>query len=281
MPAGRTTVVATDLDGTLLRSDLTVSAYTRTVLRRLDETGVRHVIVTGRPASGCGPVFRALGYRGLAVCGQGAQVYDVDRDLLLTHTELDRAAAQAVVARLTRRVGRLHLAVVTSGPLGEFVIAPGFSRGDERELSPFRLVPNEGLWSQPIDKVLLRHDALSDWELAAEALAHCGPGLRVMHAGPGIVELLPAGFDKATGLAQVCAVLGATPSDVVAFGDMPNDVPMLQWAGHAVAMANGHPELRAVADEIAPSNDDDGVAVVLDRLLHEALPEPSTTSATG
>ncbi|MEV0694195.1 HAD family hydrolase [Streptomyces sp. NPDC050388] len=273
--------MATDLDGTLLRSDLTVSAYTRTVLRRLDETGVRHVIVTGRPASGCGFVFRALGYRGLAVCGQGAQVYDVDRDFLLTHTELDRAAAQAVVARLTRRVGRLHLAVVTSGLLGEFVIAPGFSRGDERELSPFRLVPNEGLWSRPIDKVLLRHDALSDWELAAEALAHCGPGLRVMHAGPGIVELLPAGFDKATGLSQVCAVLGATPSDVVAFGDMPNDVPMLQWAGHAVAMANGHPELRAVADEIAPSNDDDGVAVVLDRLLHEALPEPSTTSATG
>ncbi|MFF5185737.1 HAD family hydrolase [Streptomyces sp. NPDC000345] len=279
MPAGRTTVVATDLDGTLLRSDLTVSAYTQAVLRRLDQAGIRHVIVTGRPASDCGPVFRSLCYRGLAVCGQGAQVYDVDRDVLLSHTELDRDAAQAVVARLIDRVGPLRLAVVTSAPRGEFVITPGFSRGDERQLSPFRLATDEDLWSRPVDKVLLRHEALSDGELTAEALAHCGPGLTVVHAGPGIVELLPSGFDKATGLSQVCAVLGATPPEVVAFGDMPNDIPMLKWAGHAVAMANGEPEVKAVADEIAPSNDDDGVAVVLDRLLREAVSEPRPTSA--
>lgn len=113
--------------------------------------------------------------------------------------------------------------------------------------------------------MLLRHDGLSDGELAAEARLCCGPGLVVTHAGPRIVELLPAGFDKATGLSRVCEVLGAGPQEVVAFGDMPNDIPMLRWAGHGVAMANGHPDLKAVADEIAPANDQDGVAVVLGR----------------
>ncbi|MFI1357736.1 HAD family hydrolase [Streptomyces sp. NPDC020898] len=274
MSGRRPMVVATDLDGTLLRGDLTVSSYTRAMLRRLDETGIRHIIVTGRPASGCGALFRSLGYRGLAVCGQGAQIYDVDSDVLLSHAELDRGAAQAFVARLTSRIGPVHLAVVTSGPRGEFLTTSAFSRGDERELSPLPPVHSGDLWSRPIDKVLLRHDTLSDTELVAEADVCCAPGLRVTHAGPRIVELLPTGFDKATGLSRVCAVIGAAPRDVVAFGDMPNDIPMLTWAGHAFAMANGHPRLKAVADEIAPHHDEDGVAVVLDRLLRETVPEP-------
>ncbi|MFF0203393.1 HAD family hydrolase [Streptomyces sp. NPDC005017] len=260
-------MVATDLDGTLLRSDLTVSAATRGMLRRLAGRGVLHVIVTGRPASGCGSFFRTLGYRGLAVCGQGAQIYDVDRGVLLSQAELDPDAAREFLARLARRVGRLRLAVVTSGLGSEFLVAPGFSRGGEREQASFRLVGEEHLFSDPVDKVLLRHDGLSDGELAAEARLVCGPGLTVTHAGPRIVELLPAGFDKATGLSRVCEMLGAGPREVVAFGDMPNDIPMLRWAGHGVAMANGHPDLQAVADEMAPANDEDGVAVVLGRLL--------------
>ncbi|MEV0693839.1 HAD family hydrolase [Streptomyces sp. NPDC050388] len=275
MPIAGTTMVATDLDGTLLRSNLAVSAHTRRVLRRLDEKGIRHVIVTGRSASNCAPIFRALHYRGLAVCGQGAQIYDVDRDILLSQAVLDRNAAQAFVARLARRIGRLHLAVVTSGLGSEFLITPGFGRKDERVLSPFRLVEDEHLWNRAIDKVLLRHDVLTDSGLVTEASVCCGPGLKVTHAGPGIVELLPSGFDKATGLSQVCAALGVAPHEVVAFGDMPNDVPMLTWAGHAVAMANGHADVKAVADEIAPPNDQDGVATVLGRLLRETLPEPT------
>ncbi|MFF5185743.1 HAD family hydrolase [Streptomyces sp. NPDC000345] len=281
MPIAGTTVVATDLDGTLLRSDLTISAHTRSMLRHLDETGIRHVIVTGRTASNCVPFFRSLRYRGLAVCGQGAQVYDVDRDILLSQAVLDRTAAQAFVARLAGRVGRLRLAVVTSGLGSEFLVTPGFSRGDERVLLPFRLVEDDDLWNLTIDKVLLRHDVLTDSELVAEAGVCCGPGLKVTHAGPGIVELLPSGFDKATGLSQVCAALGAAPREVVAFGDMPNDIPMLTWAGHAVAMANGHADLKAVADEIAPPNDQDGVATVLGRLLRERVPEPTEARDIG
>ncbi|MFF8681067.1 HAD family hydrolase [Streptomyces sp. NPDC015237] len=268
-PHPRYRLVATDLDGTLLRGDATVSSRTRAALRRVRGAGAEHVIVTGRPARGCLPLFAALGYRGLAVCGQGAQVYDAGRRALLSATVLDSAAARAALRRLTARVGPLDLAVVTSGEDAEFVVSDGFCRGDERELAPYRTVGAAGLWDRPVDKVLLRHRTLDDGALTEAALRCAGPGLNVVHAGPGIVELLPAGFDKSTGLARVARSLGLTAEDVIAFGDMPNDIPLLRWSGHAVAMANAHPDLKAVADEIAPANDDDGVAEVLERILDQ------------
>jgi len=262
-------LVATDLDGTLLRSDGTVSPHTRATLSRLAERGIRHVIATGRPASGCGRYFDALDYRGLAVCGQGAQLYDAGRGVLRSSVGLNRDAARTVLARIAARIGSVELAVVTSGLQGEFVITEGFSQGDEHELAPFRLASAEQLWSLPIDKVLIRHHSMSDGDLVAVAARCCPPGLTVTHAGPRIVELLPTGFDKATGLSQVAEAFGIPSREVIAFGDMPNDIPMLAWAGYAVAMSNGHPELKAVADEVAPNHDEDGVAVVLDRLLGE------------
>ena len=96
-----------------------------------------------------------------------------------------------------------------------------------------------------------------------------GPELAVTHMGADCVEIGPAGIDKAAGLAWLCAHLGVDRADVVAFGDEHNDHAMLRWAGHGVAMANANEQTRALADEIAPSNVDDGVAVVIERLLAE------------
>jgi len=72
---------------------------------------------------------------------------------------------------------------------------------------------------------------------------------------------------KASGLAALAAEHGVEPGEVVAFGDMPNDLPMLAWAGHAVAVANAHPEVLAAADEVTAGNDADGVALVLERWI--------------
>jgi hydroxymethylpyrimidine pyrophosphatase-like HAD family hydrolase len=87
----------------------------------------------------------------------------------------------------------------------------------------------------------------------------------------GLVEMSAAGITKATGLALLAAEYGVQPADVVAFGDMPNDVPMLTWAGRGVAVANAHAEARDAADELTLSNVDDGVAVYLERWF----PEPA------
>jgi hydroxymethylpyrimidine pyrophosphatase-like HAD family hydrolase len=80
------------------------------------------------------------------------------------------------------------------------------------------------------------------------------------------VEVTPAGVNKATALAELAGSVGVVARDVVAFGDYPNDVPMLAWAGHGVAVANAHPDVIEIADEVTASNDEDGVALVLERL---------------
>jgi hydroxymethylpyrimidine pyrophosphatase-like HAD family hydrolase len=90
----------------------------------------------------------------------------------------------------------------------------------------------------------------------------------VTQSGLGFIEICPPGADKATGLSVVAETLGVDPADVLVFGDMPNDLPMFAWAGWArVAVANAHPTVLAAADETTLRNDDDGVAVYLDRLL--------------
>jgi hydroxymethylpyrimidine pyrophosphatase-like HAD family hydrolase len=93
-------------------------------------------------------------------------------------------------------------------------------------------------------------------------------GLSVTQAGLGYIEICPPGVTKASGLAVVAASLGVDPRDVLVFGDMPNDLPMFGWAGWSrVAVANAHPEILAIADEVTGTNDEDGVAAYLDRLL--------------
>src|SRR5262249_28579317 len=109
-------------------------------------------------------------------------------------------------------------------------------------------------------------------ELVAIATELIPPdGVTVTQAGLGYIEICPPGVTKATGLAVIADSLGVDPAEVLVFGDMPNDLPMFGWAGWSrVAVANAHPEVRAMADEITLSNDEDGVAVYLDRLLSSA-----------
>ncbi|MER6328591.1 HAD family hydrolase [Streptomyces sp. NPDC001034] len=266
-------VVATDLDGTLLRGDLSVSPRTRAALDRAAAAGARHLVVTGRPAAGCRDLLAPLGYGGIAVCGQGAQLYDVGADRLLSSATLDRDVVRTLVARIAEAAGPLALGVVTAGLSGEFLVTPGFG---ERVRHGWRLVEDaEGLWTRPVEKVLIRSRALDDDGLAALAHSVCAGRIGVTHSGEGMVELLPDGVDKASGLAEAARRLGFGAADTVAFGDMPNDIPMLAWAGHGVAMGNAHPELKRRADEIAPGNEEDGVAAVLERLF------PSNGSPAG
>ncbi len=81
------------------------------------------------------------------------------------------------------------------------------------------------------------------------------------------MEVSAVGVTKGDGLARLCGRLGVDAADVVGFGDMPNDIPMLTWAGTSYAVANAHPSVLAAADHTAPTNDDDGVATVLASLF--------------
>ncbi|MFB8130268.1 MULTISPECIES: HAD family hydrolase [Streptomyces] len=259
-------LVATDLDGTLLRSDETVSERTREALAAVTAAGAAHIVVTGRAVPWTRHILDDLGYEGLAVCGQGAQVYDAGEHRLLTSVTLDRQLAGLALAKIEAEVGPLLLAASRDGLDGEVLVGPGYRRQDgSLPVVPIRDATD--LWSAPLNKVYVQHPTLSDDELAAVAAKVAGGLVGVTVAGAGIVEILPLGLSKATGLSLAARRLGVKAADTIAFGDMPNDIPMFAWAAHSVAMANAHDELKAVADEVTSSNEEDGIAVVLERLL--------------
>ncbi|MBC9714137.1 HAD family phosphatase [Streptomyces sp. TRM66268-LWL] len=271
LPAGDTggfpyRLVATDLDGTLLRDDHTVSARTRDALKAATEAGAAHIVVTGRAVPWTRHILDDLGYEGLAVCGQGGQVYHAGEHRLLTSVTLDRQLAGLALAKIEAEVGPLSLAASRDGVDGDVLIGPGY----QAQEGPLPYVPIKSaaeLWSAPLNKLYVQHPELTDDELWAVAHRVAGELVGVTMAGAGIVELLPLGLSKATGLAVAARRLGVKKTDTIAFGDMPNDVPMFGWAAHGVAMANAHEELKAVADEVTLSNEDDGIAVVLEGLL--------------
>jgi len=93
-------------------------------------------------------------------------------------------------------------------------------------------------------------------------------GVETTHSGgAGLIELSAAAVTKAGALAELCRRWGVTAEEVIAFGDMPNDGPMLRWAGQSWAVANAHPEARAAATDVTASNDEDGVARILEGLF--------------
>ncbi|WP_333736800.1 HAD family hydrolase [Streptomyces sp. IBSBF 2806] len=258
-------LIATDLDGTLLRSDESVSRRTRDALAAATAAGAAHIVVTGRGVPWTRHILDDLGYDGLAVCGQGAQVYDAGSHRLLTSVTLDRQLAGVALAKIESEVGPLHLAASRDGLDGDVLVGPGYAITGTLPATPF--TDASDLWSAPLNKIYIQHPELSDDALAEAARQAAGGFVTVAMAGAGIVELLPLGLSKATGLSLAARRLGLKAAETIAFGDMPNDIPMFAWAAHGVAMANAHQELRAVADEVTSSNEDDGIAEVLERFL--------------
>ena len=258
-------LIATDLDGTLLRSDESVSRRTRDALAAATAAGAAHIVVTGRAVPWTRHILDDLGYDGLAVCGQGAQVYDAGEHRLLTSVTLDRQLAGVAPAKIEAEVGPLYLAASRDGLDGEVLVGAGYAVTGTLPSIPLTDVAD--LWAAPLSKIYIQHPKLSDDELAEAAQRAAGGFVTVAMAGAGIVELLPLGLSKATGLSLAARRLGLKAADTIAFGDMPNDIPMFAWSSYGVAMANAHEELKAVADEVTSSNEEDGIAVVLERLL--------------
>ncbi|WP_370250369.1 HAD family hydrolase [Nocardioides sp.] len=252
-PARRPRLVATDLDGTLLRSDGTLSDYTRRVIAATDEAGVPVVFVTGRPLRWMHHLWDAVGAHGLAILGNGAIVFDVAAREVRTLHGFAPDPGLAVAERIRAAVPGVELGLED---LEGLLVENGF----EGHRAGVRVGPFAEHWRAPAVKLLARHTTMPPEELQAAVVAAVGDDATATWSMPGLVEISAAGVTKAFALARVCAELGIDAADVVAFGDMPNDLPMLGWAGTGIAVANAHEQVRAAADRTAPANDEDGVA---------------------
>jgi HAD superfamily hydrolase (TIGR01484 family) len=260
-------LVASDLDGTLVRSDLSVSDRTRAALARVEEAGALFVMVTGRPPRWMAPVAEATGHRGLAVCANGALVYDLHTEQVVRSSVLSAAVAAEVVEALRQDLPGIAFAVEKApvdGVPGGFAREPVYvPRWDNGEVA---VEDVDVMVSGGAVKLLARQEDMGSDELLAAARACLGPAAELTHSSAdGLLEISAPGVSKASGLASLAQEWGVDASEVVAFGDMPNDLPMLVWAGHAVGMANAHPQVLASVDEVTGTNDEDGVAQVLER----------------
>ena len=253
-------LVATDLDGTLVRSDGSVSPYTADVLAKVETLGVPVVFVTGRPLRWTEEVFEHVGEHGLAIVSNGALVWDVARHRPQLERPIDPALGLEACGLLRAALPGTTYAVEMLDGIGlepEFVERHSVPEGARR-------AGIEELFDRPALKLLARHEQLAPqefWDLAEEALG--GRLVITWSSATSLLEISAPGVTKASTLALLSADLGLEAADVLAFGDMPNDLPMLGWAGTAYAMANAHPTVLEVAHHVAPPNDEDGVARVL------------------
>jgi Cof subfamily protein (haloacid dehalogenase superfamily) len=255
-------LAAIDLDGTLLRSDGSISQRSRDAIRAVRDVGIVVVIVTARGPASVTDLAKDAGIAGSAICSNGGLIVDLATGAVLRERLLETETAIRLVHGLRKRLPGIVFAVEHEA----FAHEPGFAAWGWEPPAGTRVANALELLEDPTTKLILRHADHEVEVIAAVARDLAGDTLTVVQSGGEAVEVTAVGVNKAAGLAEVAAEHGIDQAEVIAFGDYPNDVPMLAWAGHGVAVANAHAEVLAVADEVTASNDDDGVAIVLERL---------------
>ncbi len=257
-------IVATDLDGTLLTSDRTVSPRTRDALRLARAAGAVIVFVTARPPRGVREIAEQAGVTGTAICSNGAIVYDLDTDEIVESLPLDPGAARRAARALAEALPGVGLAVET----GRGVLAEAaYTRRVPEDMPFYREVVSVLEEAEPFVKLLAHSPAHTADEMIAAVLTTVKGLAEITQSGDGgLVEISAPGVTKAAALDRVCRAHGVPAGEVVAFGDMPNDLAVLTYAGLGYAMANAHETVLASVPRHTLSNDEHGVAAVLERL---------------
>lgn len=265
-------LVATDLDGTLLHTDGTVTDRTRRVLAAVEDLGVTVVFVTGRPVRWMDDLWEHVGGHGIAVCSNGGIVYDVHERAVRRARPIPVELGLEVAERLRADVPGTTFAMETTEG---FAKEPGFlPHVDDATRPELAVGALSEVFGHTVVKLLGLHEELEPEEFWRRTERSVGHLVTTTWSSVGaLVEMSAPGVTKASTLELVCAELGVAGEDVVAFGDMPNDLAMLAWAGTSYAMANAHPSVRELAQHLAPSHDEDGVAQVLEEMFGLRAPQ--------
>jgi Cof subfamily protein (haloacid dehalogenase superfamily) len=272
--APRVRLVATDIDGTLLRSDGTVSDRTRRALRDAAGHDVLVVFVSGRPPRWLDVLAEETGHVGVAVGANGAVTYDMSTGEIVAARTLEEDLVRELTGELRATFPAVGFAVeyghrfaAEPGYTHDWDISPRVDRRGNPIAAP-HIGPLEDILTEPVVKLLAKDRGADADEFLAAAVDLVGARATITHSSSyGLLEISAAGVTKATGLAELAAGHGIAADEVAAIGDMPNDVAMLEWAGRSYAVANAHPAAQAAADEVVGSNDDDAVAALIESLL--------------
>ena len=260
-------LAAIDLDGTLLRSDRTISERSRAAVAAAIAAGITVVVVTARSPRSVGAFAADAGIGGIAICANGAILFDLEAEAIVAHEPLPPVVAQRIAHGLRERVPGVAFG-------WELELRFGSEPAYEAWRDPTRWPRPEGSfppcdvssWERPMTKLLVRLPGTDLAEVLAVARELGREDTVATLAGQEFVEVMTRGVAKEAALARLAAERGIAAKEVVAFGDHLTDLGMLAWAGLGVAVANAEREVIEAADEVTASNDEDGVALVLERL---------------
>lgn len=259
-------LVAIDLDDTLLTDEIEIPPGAVEAVARARADGVHVVIATGRMFPAAQPFAKQLGLDTPLITYNGAMVKTIEDELLFHHPVpqelalevLDFAEANDWAVQCYFN-DRLYVPEITSGVIyyTELAGVPAQSTERMRELVT-ESAPTKMLGIGSPEQTTQRARSLQ---------ARFGEQLAVTISKPSYVEVLRPGVSKASALAEVATRLGVEQSETLAIGDSFNDLEMLQWAGIGVAMGNGHPDIRQLADYVVSSNNEEGVAEAIERFV--------------
>ncbi len=267
-------MVACDLDGTIVGRDGRISQRTLDALTACERRGIHVVFVTGRPPRWMDPIVEMTGHQGLALCGNGAIVLNLATGAVVSSRGLTGPTVLAVTERLRECIPGAAFALETlDGYRREVAYTPIHDAARAAVTGTVeKLLADHPTVVKVLCKQAVEHyGELNSDQLLIRARAVLGGLAEVVHSSPRdhMLEISAPGVTKATALAWLAGELGVEAPEVIAFGDMPNDIPMLTWAGTGYAMSGGHPDAIAAAPRQAPPCDQDGVAQVIETLLAE------------
>jgi Cof subfamily protein (haloacid dehalogenase superfamily) len=271
MPANRKPIrmVALDLDGTLLTSRKSITPRTHTALRKTLASGIHVVLATARPPRSVRGYYEALKLTTPTVNYNGALIWNESKRRVIEHVPLDVNTARKVIAWGRKRYPELLVSVeiLDKWYTDHTSDVPEYMTETARQFTPDFVGPIEAFLTVPITKLMLLGDPawIADIELAA--VERFGNRIAQTRSDPHLLQIMNPTITKAGGLAKVAASLGVDPLEVMAIGDAPNDLQMLEWAGLAVSPENGWEAARQMAHAVVPSNDADGVGVALEHFV--------------
>jgi len=263
----RPKLIATDLDGTIVHHDGTITQRTIDAFTRARDLGVHIYFVTGRPPRWMNEIREVFGF-GEAICGNGAMLYDLHKREVTEEWMISKDQQIEIAQRMRKAIPYISFAIETHDYYHrEKSYVPRWDIG----LDNVGVERIEDAAKGPVFKMLARCSGgeLTSDEMLEVALRELGGLVTVTHsnARESLLEISALGISKGTTLAKVAGRLGIDATDCVSFGDNPNDFSMLEWCGRSYAMADGHPDAINYAKDVAPSHHSDGVAIVIEKLL--------------
>lgn len=275
---GKYKLIAVDLDGTLVRSDQSISQRTLDTLTRVQEMGVKVAVASGRPTFGTAHVADALRleeFGGYVMSYNGGEIYNWGTKTRLHAQTLDEDIIPYLYT-CAKEHGMPIMTYIGKEVVSEVADNEYIQYSVMRNRMALRQVDNFVTTAQGagIVKCIIVGNPTLLPALEKEMQEALKGKAGVFRSEPFFLEIVPVGIDKAKGLSILLDKTGMKPSELIAFGDGYNDTPMLQFAGMGVAMGNAAEEIKKAADFITKSNDDDGIAFALEKLILRPLDKP-------